>query len=277
MQIAARRAYPATKVEGLTAMTGGVLLCPELSGRTVLLTGGLGSLGRAQAQAFVASGARLLLLDIPGHADADRVVAQLRAKGPGEVRYLEQDLGDLEAARSHVLELVREVGGIDVLVNNAALIINRPFESLSLAEYEQQMRVNSGAAFALAQAVAPGMKARGRGSIINFCSVTLSGEWAGFVPYVASKGALLGLTRSLARELGVYGIRVNAISPGAVVSEAEDRVFGDRAAEYQEWVLRHQCLQRRIQPEDIASAVLFLAGDGSRMVSGHLLEVNGGW
>jgi NAD(P)-dependent dehydrogenase (short-subunit alcohol dehydrogenase family) len=277
MQIADRWVHPVIKVEGLTAMTGGVLLCPELAGRTVLLTGGLGSLGRAQAQAFVASGARLLLLDIPGHVEAERVLAQLRGQGRGDVRYLGQDLGDLEGARARVLELAREVGGIDVLVNNAAVIVNRPFESLSVAEFEQQMRVNSGAAFALAQAVAPSMKARGRGSIINFCSVTLSGEWAGFVPYVASKGALLGLTRSLARELGPYGIRVNAISPGAVVSEAEDRVFGERAAEYQEWVLRHQCLQRRIEPEDIAAAVLFLAGDGSSMVSGHLLEVNGGW
>jgi NAD(P)-dependent dehydrogenase (short-subunit alcohol dehydrogenase family) len=121
------------------------------------------------------------------------------------------------------------------------------------------------------------MKARRAGSIINFCSVTLSGEWEGYVPYVASKGAMLGLTRSLARELGAHGVRVNAISPGAVVSDAERRVFGDRAAEYEAWVLKRQCLPRRIQPEDIASAVLFLAGDGARMISGHLLDVDGGW
>lgn len=253
------------------------MLCPELSGRTVLLTGGLGCLGRAQARAFVACGARLLLLDIPSHPEAEGVLAQLRAQGPGEVRYIGLDLSDLEAARAGVLQLASEVGGVEVLVNNAAVIMNRPFESWSIAEYEQQMRVNTGAAFALAQAVAPGMKAHRGGSIVNFCSVTLSGEWEGFVPYVTSKGALLGLTRSLARELGGHGIRVNAISPGAVVSEAEERLFGARAAQYQEWVLRHQSLQRRIEPEDVAAAVLFLASDGSRMVSGHLLEVNGGW
>ena len=247
------------------------------AGRTVLLTGGLGSLGRAQASAFVASGAHLLLLDRPDHSDAGAYLEQLKREGPGPIRYVGQDLADLERARERVAALDREVGGIDVLVNNAALIINRPFESFSVAEYEEQMRVNAGAAFALAQAVAPGMKARKRGSIINFCSVTLSGEWEGYVPYVASKGAMFGLTRALARELGPYGIRVNAISPGAVVSEAETRVFGGRAAEYNDWVLKRQCLPGRIQPGDIAEAVLFLASEKARMISGHTLDVNGGW
>jgi NAD(P)-dependent dehydrogenase (short-subunit alcohol dehydrogenase family) len=244
---------------------------------TVLLTGGMGSLGRAQARAFVSSGFNLLLLDRPDHPDSHRFMEQLTSEGRGTARYVGLDLRDLERARSEVVALDAEVGGIAVLVNNAALIINRPFESFSIAEYDEQMRVNAGAAFALIQAVAPGMKARKSGSIINFCSVTLSGEWEGYVPYVASKGALLGLTRSLARELGGYGIRVNAISPGAVVSEAETRVFGARAAEYNDWVLKRQCLPTRIQPGDIAEAVLFLAGDGSRMISGHVLDVNGGW
>jgi NAD(P)-dependent dehydrogenase (short-subunit alcohol dehydrogenase family) len=252
-------------------------LTQEFAGRTVLLTGGLGSLGRAQAQAFVAAGAHLLLLDRPDHEHIEEIIAPISAQGPGDIRYVGQDLRDLEGTRQTVAALAREVGGVEILVNNAAMIINRPFESFSICEYEEQMRVNAGAAFALTQAVAPGMKARKSGSIINFCSVTLSGEWEGYVPYVASKGAMLGLTRSLARELGSHGVRVNAISPGAVVSEAETRVFGDRAADYHDWVLKRQCLPRRIAPEDIASAVLFLASDGARMISGHLLEVNGGW
>jgi len=245
--------------------------------RTVLLTGGLGTLGRAQARAFVAIGSDLLLLDRPDHPDAAAFVEQLNRQGPGSARYVGQDLSDLERARKAVAALDQETAGIDILVNNAAIIVNRPFESFSIAEYEEQMRVNAGAAFALTQAVAPGMKARRSGAIINFCSVTLCGEWDGFVPYVASKGAVFGLTRSLARELGAYGIRVNAVSPGAVISEAEDRVLGERAAEYNDWVLKRQCLPTRIRPEDIADAVLFLAGDGARMISGHLLDVNAGW
>src|SRR5262249_17501368 len=155
--------------------------------------------------------------------------------------------------------LADDVGGIDVLINNAALILNEPFETVALDDYERQVRINSSAAFALAQAVAPGMKAKGYGKIVNFCSVTLTGEWMGYAPYVASKGALFGLTKALARELGPHGVRVNAISPGAVVSEAEERVFGDRLAQYNAWVLERQCLKLRIQPQAIADAVLFLA------------------
>lgn len=250
----------------------------DFSGQKVLLTGGLGSLGRAQASAFLSAGAELILVDRPGHDRSEEILAGLTDEtGRTRLRFIGQDLGDLDASRARIAELCDEVDGIDVLINNAALIINRPFEQFSIAEYDEQMRINAGAAFALTQAVAPGMKKKQAGAIVNFCSVTLSGEWDGYVPYVASKGAMLGLTRSLARELGRDGIRVNAISPGAVVSEAETRVFGNRAAEYRAWVLKRQCLARRIEPEDIASAVLFLASDQARMISGHLLEVDGGW
>ena len=247
------------------------------SGRKVLLTGGLGSLGRAQAERFVAAGARLLLLDRPDDPRAEAAVEAIARQGSGTVSWIGQDLEDLVGTQARVGEICEALGGVDVLVNNAALIINKPLETFSLDEYEAQMRVNAGAAFALAQVVAPAMKRKGGGVIINFASVTLSGAWSGYAPYVASKGAMVGLTRALARELGPHGVRVNAISPGAVVSEAEARVFGDRAAQYEAWVLERQCLPGRIQPADIADAVLFLAGDRARMISGHVLEVDGGW
>jgi NAD(P)-dependent dehydrogenase (short-subunit alcohol dehydrogenase family) len=100
-----------------------------------------------------------------------------------------------------------------VLVGNAALIINKPFEAFSILEYEEQLRINAGATFALARALAPGMKARREGSIVSLTSVTLNGRWDGYVPYVASKGAVFGLTKALARELGPFNVRVNAVSP----------------------------------------------------------------
>jgi NAD(P)-dependent dehydrogenase (short-subunit alcohol dehydrogenase family) len=97
------------------------------------------------------------------------------------------------------------------------------------------------------------------------------------VPYVASKGAMLGLTKGLARELGQYGITVNAIAPGAVVSMAENRVFADRLQEYHKFILERQCIKSRIQPEDVANLALFLASDAARMISGQNVGIDGGW
>jgi NAD(P)-dependent dehydrogenase (short-subunit alcohol dehydrogenase family) len=241
-----------------------------LSGKTVLLTGALGTLGRAQALTLAKAGARLILLDRPDASGGAEFAAGLDAQ------YIGQDLNDLKATEARAGARAED-GGIDILINNAALIINRPFEEFSLAEYEDQIRVNSSAAFALARAVAPAMKAKAYGKIVNFCSVTLNGRWDGYVPYVVSKGAMLGLTKSLARELGPHGVRVNAVSPGAVVSEAEERVFGDRLAHYSAWILENQALKSRILPEHVADLVLFLCSPASDMISGQNIHIDGGW
>lgn len=241
--------------------------------RTVLVTGALGTLGRAQAALFAQNGATLVLLDRPEAADAGDALAETIGNG---ARYVGQDLNDLAGTEAAVRALAAATP-VDVLVNNAALIVNRPFEDFSLDEYEDQVRINSSAVFALARAVASGMKARGYGKIVNFCSLVLNGRWHGYVPYVASKGAVLGLTKSLARELGPHGIRVNAVAPGAVVSEAEERVFGDRLQEYNDWILENQSLKVRIQPDDVARLVLFLAGPQSDLITGQNFGINGGW
>src|SRR5579863_3792907 len=244
----------------------------QLAGRRVLLTGALGTLGQAQAIAFAEAGADVVLLDLPKHAaKGAQVCADMRGAS-----YLGLDLNDLSSAEATVRSLAAE-RAFDILINNAALIINKPFEAFSIEEYEDQLRVNSSAAFALVKAVAPGMKAKGYGKIINFCSLTLNGRWDGYVPYVASKGAMLGLTKSLAREMGAYGVRVNAISPGAVVSEAEKRVFGDRLQQYNDWILENQCLKVRIQPRDVAELVLFLVSPASDMITGQNFAIDGGW
>lgn len=247
-----------------------------LSGRSVLLTGGLGSLGRAQAVTLARAGARVLVLDRPDIAQGPDTAAALAHEAGGDVSFVGCDLNRLADAETTVASLAVQ-DGIDILINNAALIINRPFEEFSLAEYEDQIRVNSSATFALARACAPGMKAKGYGKIVNFCSITLNGRWDGYVPYVASKGAMLGLTKSLARELGPHGIRVNAVSPGAVVSEAEARVFGDRLKQYNDWILESQSLKTRIEPHHIADVVLFLVSPASDMISGQNIAIDGGW
>ena len=244
----------------------------SLAGKTALLTGALGTLGRAQAIALAKDGARMLLLDRPDRQDGPAFAAEV-----ARAVYVGQDLNDLAGTETAGRRLAEAHGGIDILINNAALIINKPFEAFSLEEYEDQIRVNSSAAFALARAVAPGMKARRYGKIVNFCSITLNGRWDGYVPYVGSKGALFGLTKSLARELGPHGVRVNAVSPGAVVSEAEARVFADRLQQYNDWILENQCLKTRIQPEDVAALVHFLVSPASDMITGQNIAIDGGW
>jgi NAD(P)-dependent dehydrogenase (short-subunit alcohol dehydrogenase family) len=157
-----------------------------------------------------------------------------------------KNLGDVSAAQGVVRGLAGRVGGFDVLINNAAVIINRPFMEFSPSTRSRCASTRQ--PVSRAQAVAPGMIAKKYGKIVNFCSVTLNCVIEGYVPYVASKGALYGLTKTLARELGRHGIRVNAVSPGAVRSEAEDRVFGDRLQQYNDWVLDRQSVKERMWP-----------------------------
>jgi NAD(P)-dependent dehydrogenase (short-subunit alcohol dehydrogenase family) len=244
-----------------------------MTGQTALITGALGTLGRAQAVLLAEAGATLLLLDRPDADDAGEALARSLGNGAS---FVGQDLNDLAGAEAAVRALSKKTP-ISILINNAALIINRPFEEFSLDDYEDQIRVNSSAVFALARAVAPQMKARRYGKIVNFCSLVLNGRWDGYVPYVASKGAVLGLTKSLARELGPHGIRVNAVAPGAVVSEAEERVFGDKLQEYNDWILENQSLKERIQPENVAKLVMFLASPESDMITGQNFGIDGGW
>ncbi|WP_197916377.1 SDR family oxidoreductase [Thiosulfatihalobacter marinus] len=240
-------------------------------GKQVLLTGGLGSLGRAQAARLIAGGAAVTILEHPGVENGAARAADIGAS------FLACDLNDLEAAKTTVADAANAAGGFDILINNAALIINRPYEAFSLTEYEDQIRVNSSAAFALTTVCAEHMKAKGWGRVINFTSVTLKGIIDGYVPYVASKGAMLGLTVSLARELGRHGITVNAVAPGAVVSEAEARVFADKAQEYSDWVQEQQCLKTRIQPDDVADLVSFLVSEEARVITGQNVGIDGGW
>ncbi len=245
----------------------------DLDGKKVLLTGGLGTLGRAQAIKLASNGAHVIVLDRPDSDDGEARAATLDDK----VEFFGCDLNELNATTVAVAKLADTIGGFDILISNAALIINKPHEEFSLQEYEDQIRVNSSAAFALTRVCTPAMKSLRYGKIINFTSITLTGQWDGYVPYIASKGAMLGLTKSLARELGPHGINVNAVAPGAIVSEAEERVFGDKLQEYNDWVLDRQCLKTRIMPEHVANLVHFLVSPASDMISGQNFAIDGGW
>ena len=246
---------------------------PQFTGKNLLLTGALGTVGRAMVARYAEEGATIIALDRP---DAENPQALLDGIVKG-VRYFGCDLNDLAGTEKAVSTLAEEVGGIDILINNAAYVVNKPHEDFSIAEYEDEVRINSSAAFVLMRVCAKHMKAKKAGKMINMTSLTLTGHWDGFVPYVASKGAMYGLVKSMARELGGHGINVNGINPGAIVSEAEWRHFGDNREKYHQWILENQSLKRRIEPMDIANAAVFLCSEQAALTTGQDIHVDGGW
>ncbi|TBD13554.1 SDR family oxidoreductase (plasmid) [Rhizobium ruizarguesonis] len=246
---------------------------PSLNGKTVLITGALGTIGRSLVERYGQEGARVIASDLPGAENADETVRGLAQ----EARYFGADLNQLSDLESAVTKLADDVCGIDILVNNAAFVVNKPHEEFSIEEYEEEVRVNSTAAFVLARACSKHMKQKMYGKIINLTSLTLNGNWEGFVPYVASKGAMFGLVKSMARELGKYNITVNGISPGAVVSDAEWRHFGEKREAYHQWILERQSIKRRIEPVDIANLAVFLSSPQADLISGQDVHCDGGW
>ncbi|GAA0749487.1 SDR family oxidoreductase [Ideonella azotifigens] len=246
---------------------------PQLDGKKVLITGALGTIGRAMVTRYAQEGASVIALDRPGAPNAQGILDEAAPN----VRFFGCDLNQLAATESAVSQLANEVGGIDILVNNAALVIMKPFEQFSIEEYEDQVRINSSAVFVLARACCKTMKERKQGKIINVTSLTLTGRWEGYVPYIASKGAMFGLVKGLARELGAHGITVNGISPGAVLSEAEFRDRADTREQYHNWILENQSLKRRIEAVDIANLSVFLSSSQADLITGQNIQIDGGW
>jgi len=244
-----------------------------LSGKKVLITGALGTIGRAMVARYAQEGAQVIALDRPGAPNAQGTLDEI---APG-VRFFGCDLNRLAETEAAVTKLADEVGGIDVLVNNAALVIMKPFEKFSIEEYEDQVRINSSAVFVLSRACSRAMKERKYGKIVNITSLTLTGRWEGYVPYIASKGAMYGLIKGLARELGAHGINVNGISPGGVISEAEFRDRADTREQYHNWLLENQSLKRRIEAVDVANLAVFLSTSQSDLITGQNIQIDAGW
>jgi 3-oxoacyl-[acyl-carrier protein] reductase len=245
--------------------------------KTALVTGGAGGIGSAIGEALLEAGCRVLLLDLPTSTGAARAKAFCDKFGAGSASFKPGDLSDLPALKRGSEALVAAFGGFDFLINNAAVDPVAPIESYSLDEFLAIQTINAHAAFVLCQALAPSMKRKGSGAIVNIMSITLSGGWSEKVPYVMSKGALLGLTRALARELGPYNIRVNAVSPGAIPTELERKHWGNDRADFDRRVIERQSLPVRSDIKDVAEAVRYLLSPESRFVTGHELHVNGGW
>jgi NAD(P)-dependent dehydrogenase (short-subunit alcohol dehydrogenase family) len=245
-----------------------------MKGRTILYTGAAGGLGLETTLLLMERGASVIAIDNDPVKMA-RLTQAATGRGPGRLVVSSADLSDLAGFRAALDALIGEHGGFDIVINNAAIYPSKPFEDFSIEEHQLVQRINVDAGIVAVQAALPGMRARGFGRIINIASITLSGGWANLSPYVASKGALVGLTRAWAREFGPDGVTVNAIAPGAFPTDAE-KIHPDPEG-YNRMVLDAQAVKRRGAAADIAHAIAFFAADEAGFITGQTLHVNGGW
>ena len=245
----------------------------SVAGKTAIVTGAATGIGAATATLLAARGARVLAAGLQPD-ELRETVAAIEADG-GEALAIEADLSDPAQIEAVAARAQEAFGGADILVNNHAIYPLGPWHEADAAEWDAVFATNVRSYFLLAKAVRPQMLARGGGAIVNVASVTFYWGEAGFVSYVASKGAVIGFTRSLAREAGPEGIRVNAVAPGAFPTAAT-AIHADQDALWR-GVLEAQSIKRRGEVEDVARAIAFFAGDDSGFVSGQTLLVDGGW
>jgi D-xylose 1-dehydrogenase len=247
---------------------------PSLTNKTVFITGGGSGIGAAFTHAFALQGSRVAFIDI-AQEPSGALVDQIHAEGATQPLFLPCDVRDIEALRGAIEKVRAELGDISVLINNAASDDRHAFDDVTPAYWDDRIAVNLRHMFFAAQAVTAQMKLLGGGSIINLGSIIWRLRHTGLPAYIASKAAVTGLTRTLARQLGPFGIRVNTISPGAVWTDRQIKLW--YTPEFEKEVMTGQCLSTRVRPEDIANMALFLASDAGAKCSAQDFVVDAGW
>jgi NAD(P)-dependent dehydrogenase (short-subunit alcohol dehydrogenase family) len=241
---------------------------------TAVVTGAAGAIGRAVAIRLAADGHAVAGLDVD--LDGVRETVALIESAGGTGAAIACDLRDEEQIAAAFGETMTRFGAIDVLVNNAAVFPSGSFVDVPVDELDRTTDVNQRAYFLCAQHAARSMIESGGGAIVNIASITWHGGWSEMAPYVATKGAIVALTRALATELGRYEIRVNAVAPGAFPTAAERAQHPDLEA-YERRIIDSQALKRRGSVEELAAVVSFFAGPEASFVTSQTLNVDGGW
>ena len=242
----------------------------RLAGKVAIVTGGARHIGAVYCRKLAAEGAAVIIADV---LDGDKVVQEITAAG-GRAMALKVDVSKEEDTIQMAAETVKTFGRIDILVNNAAIFINiqrQPFYEITAEEWDRVSAVNIKGPFLCAKAVFPQMKEQRSGKIINISSSTAFAGTPLFLHYVASKAALIGMTRSLAREVGEFGICVNAIAPGLVQHEGQTA-----PKEFTEFQLKARSIKRLQTSEDLFGVLVYLASPDSDFVTGQTILVDGG-
>lgn len=243
---------------------------PDLKDQVVIVTGGAGGIGEAIVRGFHAQGSRVAFLDI----DVERG-ERLQAELGETARFVPCDLTNIAALRLAIASIRDDFGPAGILVNNAAHDERHPTLQVTEDYWDGRIAVNLKHQFFAAQAVLPDMMAAGRGSIINLGSTSWMIGQGGMAAYTASKSAVLGLTRSLARDFGEYGVRVNAVAPGWIMTERQLDLWV--TPETEQDIYRNQCLKRRLVPDDVARLVVFLGSEEASAITNQHHVVDGGW
>lgn len=246
---------------------------PDLKGKVVIITGGASGIGEAFVRAFVGQGAKVGFIDIDAGA-GEALAAELVFAGH-TAQFQTLDLRDIPALQKGIATLKDALGPIGVLVNNAAHDERHPALEVTPEAFDDRIAVNLRHQFFASQAVLPDMQAAGEGSIICLSSISWMAGFGGMPIYTASKSAVIGMVRSLARDFGPDNIRVNALTPGWIITKRQlDLWLTPEADATRE---AHQALKRRIYPDDVARLALFLASEDANAITGQNYVVDGGW
>lgn len=247
---------------------------PSLQDKVVFVSGGGSGIGAAIVEGFVRQGARVGFVDVDETA-SEALVRKLKGAAAPAPLFLSCDVRDTDKLRAAIKAVQSAFGDIGVLVNNAARDDRHPIEDVTVEYWDERVAVNLRHQFFASQAVVEQMKRLGGGSIINFGSISWMTATGGMPAYTTSKAAVHGLTRGLARDLGPFNIRANTVSPGWVMTERQKKLW--LSAEGERQIDQMQCLKGRLQPEDLANIVLFLASDDARMTTSQNFVVDAGW